>query len=269
MNTSTSNAKGLSAPKRVPLSCCIIAKNEADRIARCIEAVLPIADDIVVVDSDSTDDTMAIAKRLGARIFNRKWEGYGPQKRFSEDCAKHEWILNLDADEVLTTKLAEEIKLLLASEPPLRAYRFKQVTVYPGDQKPRLWADAHNYVRLYDRRAVRFRQSLVHDTVDLAGHEAGQLTGDALHFSWRTLDHVRRKLDHYTDLQAKELNKSTAEVVLRLPFEYPLLFFRYYVLRRHFTGGLYGVKTAHAFAAGRTARLLKFLRRKSSQTATS
>lgn len=69
-----------------------------------------------------------------------------------------------------------------------------------------------------------------------------------------------RKLDSYTDLQAKELRKNPVAVMLRLPFEYPVLFFRYYVLRRHFTGGLYGVKTAHTIAAGRTKRLTKFLK---------
>ena len=246
----------------VPLSACIIVKNEADRIAKCIEAVSRVVDEIVVVDSGSNDDTCEIAKSLGARLFFRAWDGYGPQKRFAEDCASYDWILNLDADEVLTPELAAEISKLMTSAPPLKAYRFRQVTVYPNAKQPRLWADAHNYVRLYDRRAVRFRESLVHDTVDLAGHEAGQLRNSAWHYSWRTLDHVRRKLDLYTDLQARELKKSRAEVLLRLPFEYPILFARYYLLRRHFTGGLYGVKAAHTFATGRTMRLVKFLRPK-------
>ena len=255
--TKTSGA----SQNRVPLSCCIIVKNEADRIARCIEAVQGISDDIVVVDSGSTDATVEIARQLGARTFFRAWDGYGPQKRHAEDLAAHDWILNIDADEVVTPELANEIADLLgAGPPPVKAYRFRQVTVYPHQDRPRLWADAHNYVRLYDRRAVRFRDSLVHDTVDLVGQEAGQLQGSALHFSWRSLEHVTRKLDSYTDLQAKELRKNPAAVMLRLPFEYPVLFFRYYVLRRHFTGGLYGVKTAHTIAAGRTKRLTKFLK---------
>ena len=243
----------------VPLSCTIIAKNEADRIARCIEAVRPVADDIVVVDSGSSDDTVAIAEKLGARVVFRSWDGFGPQKRFAEDQAKHDWILNLDADEVLSPALADEIKALLAKSPALKAYRFKQVTVYPGHDAPRLWADYHNYVRLYDRRAVRFRDSLTHDTVDLGTTRAGQLQNTALHFSFRSLEHVRRKLDSYTDLQARELKKQRWQLHLRRPIEYPVLFFRYYVLRRHFTGGLYGLKAAHTFAAGRAQRIGKFL----------
>jgi glycosyltransferase involved in cell wall biosynthesis len=247
----------------MPLSCCIIAHNEGDRIERCIRAVRDLADEIVVVDSGSSDDTVHKAKALGAKLFFREWDGYGPQKRHAEDCATHDWILNLDADEVVTPELAAEIAAIMKTpESRVPAYRFRQVTVYPGHDRPRLWADFHNYVRLYDRRKVRFRDSLVHDTVDTGDHEVGQLEGIALHHSWRSLDHLRGKLDRYTDLQAKELKKPRWAILLRLPFEYPILFFRYYILRRHFTGGLTGLRAAHAIASARRRRLLKILRHK-------
>ena len=242
------------------LSCCIIAHNEGDRIERCILAVRDIVDEVVVVDSGSTDDTVAKAEALGAKTFFHAWDGYGPQKRFAEDCARNDWILNLDADEVVTPELAREISALMrAPAGLLPAYRFRQVTVYPGRDRPRLWADYHNYVRLYDRRRVRFRDSRVHDTVDTQGYPVGQLKGIALHYSWRTLEHVRAKLEKYTDLQAKELKKPRWYVLARLPFEYPLLFFRYYVLRRNFTGGWLGLRIAHDIAAARFRRLLKIL----------
>lgn len=248
-----------------PLSCCIITHNEADRIERCILAVRDLVSEVVVVDSGSSDDTVEKAKALGAKTFFNKWNGYGPQKRHAEDCASHDWILNLDADEIVTPELAEEITNLMRSgEPPLPAYRFRQVTVYPGHEKPRLWADYHNYVRLYDRRKARFRQSMVHDTVDTGDLAVGQLDGIALHFSWRSLNHVRDKLERYTDLQAKELKKPRWQVLLRLPLEYPVLFFRYYFLRCNFTGGLTGLRIAHEIARARTRRLLKIL---SQQTA--
>ena len=243
------------------LSCTIIAKDEADRIGRCIAAIKGLADDIVVVDSGSADDTVAIAKGLGARVVFRAWDGYGPQKRFAEDSALYDWVLNLDADEVVTPELAAGIRTLMADDPPLKAYRFKQVTVYPGQDRPRPWADYHDYVRLYDRRVVRFHNSLTHDTVDLKDVPAGTLEGEALHFSFRSLAHVRKKLDGYTDLQAKEFKgkKARWKLQLRRPIEYPVLFFRYYILRRHFTGGLYGLKAAHTFAVGRAQRIRKFL----------
>jgi glycosyltransferase involved in cell wall biosynthesis len=244
----------------VPLSCSIIARDEGDRIERCILAVRPIVDEIVVVDSGSSDDTVAKAEALGAKVFFHAWDGYGPQKRFAEDCCTHDWILNLDADEVVTEKLAREISTLMrGSEPPLAAYRFRQVTIYPGHDRPRLWADFHNFVRLYDRRRVRFRQSRVHDTVDTEDYPVGQLGGVAWHYSWRTLDHVRSKLEKYTDLQAKELKKPRWLILLRLPFEYPVLFFRYFVLRRNFTGGWFGLRVAHEIAKARSRRLIKIL----------
>jgi len=244
----------------VPLSCCIITQDEGDRIERCILAVRNIVDEIVVVDSGSTDDTVTKAKALGAKVYFHTWDGYGPQKRFAEDCCTHDWILNLDADEVVTQELAGEIaQLMRSSEPPLPAYRFRQVTVYPGHDRPRLWADFHNFVRLYDRRRVRFRQSRVHDTVDTGDYPVGQLDGVAWHYSWRTLDHVRSKLEKYTDLQAKELKKPRWRILLRLPFEYPTLFFRYFVLRRNFTGGWFGLCVAHEIAKARSRRLIKII----------
>ena len=249
------------------LSCCIITHNEGDRIERCIRAARGIVDEIVVVDSGSSDDTVSKAQSLGARVVFGKWDGYGPQKRLAEDQARHDWILNLDADEVITDELAGEIAALMRMrEPPLPPYRFRQVTVYPGKDKPRLWADYHNYVRLYDRRRVRFRESRVHDVVDTADHSVGQLQGMALHYSWRTLDHLRTKLASYTDLQAKELKKPRWEILVRLSFEYPMLFFRYYVLRRHVTGGWAGLCVAHEIAAARFRRLIKILKYRASTT---
>jgi glycosyltransferase involved in cell wall biosynthesis len=244
----------------VGVSCCIIAHNEGDRIERCIRAVREVVDEVIVVDSGSTDDTLEKARALGAKTFFNAWDGYGPQKRYAEDCAGHDWILNLDADEVITQELAAEIAALMrAPGSLLPAYRFRQVTVYPGRDRPRLWADYHNYVRLYDRSLVRFRKSRVHDTVDTGDHPVGQLKGIALHYSWRTIDHVRAKLESYTNLQAKELKKPAWYILLRLPFEYPILFFRYYILRRNFTGGLFGLRIAHIIALARTRRLIKIL----------
>ncbi len=243
------------------LSCCIITHDEGDRIERCIKAALRIADEVVIVDSGSTDDTVQKAKSRGAKVYHNPWDGFGPQKRFAEECASNDWILNLDADEVLTEELAQEIENLMRSaDRHFPAYRFRQVTVYPGQEKPRLWADFHNYVRLYDRRKVRFRQSRVHDTVDTGELPVGQLSGIAHHYSWRTLEHLRNKLEKYTDLQAKELKKPRWLVLMRLPIEYPFLFFRYYVLRCNFTGGRFGLSVAHKIALARTKRLWKILK---------
>jgi len=249
----------MDARKPTPLSCCIIARNEGDRIGDCIRAVQGLVDEVVVVDSGSTDDTVTVSEALGARVIHHDWPGYGPQKRYSEDCAAHDWILNLDADEIVTPELYAEIKALMASPPRLNAYRFRIKNVYPGQAKPRLWADYHNYVRLYDRRVVRFRESLVHDTVDTKSERVGQLEGAVMHFSARSYEHIRAKLDSYTNLQAKVLKKPAWQIWLRLPFEYPLVFLRYFLFRCHFTGGRDGLYSSHLAAEARLNRLLKIL----------
>ena len=242
-----------------PLSCCIIAKNEADRIGDCIRAVAGLVDEIVVIDSGSTDGTIEVAQGLGARVIHHDWPGYGPQKRFSEEAATHDWLLNLDADEVVTPELCDEIRALMQSGPKLNAYRFRIRNVYPHKPKPRLWADFHNYVRLYDRRVVRFRESLVHDTVDTKDETVGQLQGSVTHFSARSYEHIRQKLDSYTNLQAKVLSKPAWSIWARLPFEYPMVYLRYYLMRCHFTGGWDGIYTSHLAAEARVKRLLKIL----------
>lgn len=241
------------------LSCCIITKDEALRIGDCIRAVKDLADDIVVVDSGSTDETVAIAESLGARVIHHDWPGYGPQKRYSEDCARYDWILNVDADEMVTPELAREIKALLQSGPALSAYKFHIRNVYPNQSKPRLWADFHNYVRLYDRRVVRFRESTVHDTVDTKDEAVGQLKGSVTHFSARSYAHIRHKLDSYHAAQAKVLRKPPWVIWSRVPLEYPLTFIRYYLFRRHFTGGWDGVYSSHLAALTRTTRLFMIL----------
>ena len=253
------------ANSSVKFSLCIIAKNEADRIGACILAVRDVADEVVVVDSGSTDATCDIARELGAKVFHNDWTGYGPQKRFSEDCARNDWILNLDADEVATPELCAEITALLQSPPPLCAYRIKIRNVYPRQDRPRLWADANNYVRLYDRRRVRFRESPVHDTVDTRDEKVGQLKSSVMHFSARSYAHIRRKLDAYTTLQAQSLRKSRLSLALRLPFEYPAVFLRYFVFRAHFTGGIDGVISSHLAAESRFMRLLKMWPRRLAQ----
>ncbi len=243
----------------IPLSCCIITKNEALRIADCIRAVKGLVDEVIVVDSGSTDATVSIAEDEGARVIFHEWPGYGPQKRYSEECARNDWVLNLDADEMMTPELYVEIQSLMRDGPQLNAYRFKIRNVYPGKSKPRLWADYHNYVRLYNRRVVRFRESLVHDTVDTKDQLVGQLKGSVTHFSAQSYEHIRSKLDSYTNLQAKVLKKPAWSIWLRLPFEYPFVFLRYFLFRCHFTGGWDGLYSSHLAAEARVNRLLKIL----------
>jgi glycosyltransferase involved in cell wall biosynthesis len=254
---------------RLPLSCFIIAREEADRIGAAIGSVSGWAGEVVVVDSGSSDETVAVAQSFGARVLFHPWEGYGPQKRFAEECCRFDWLLNLDADEVVSQALVEEIVALFRDgPPPLAGYRLRIADVYPGRDRPRPLAYRYDIVRLYDRRRMRYAPSLVHDRVETLGEPVGRLVSLVLHHSVRSLAHQRRKLDSYFALQAVEKAKPRWLAWLRLPVEYPVTFVQYYLLRRHIFGGRFGLALSHIHAAARARRLLALSRRRPGQSTT-
>lgn len=241
---------------RAPLSCFLITKNEADRIGRTLEAVKDWAAEMVVVDCGSTDATCEIARRLGARVIHQDWLGFGAQKRFAEDQCRNAWVLNIDADEVVSPALAEEIAALLRGSPSASAYALRILDIYPGADKPRLWADDYRQPRLYDRRVVHFSTSAVHDSLELAGVRAPVLKGAVFHYSVRSIeDHMRKSLERARYNADHSKRKASLALRLRLVSEFPIAFVRYYFWRRHFTGGLMGFQIAMSAAYGRFARI--------------
>lgn len=244
------------ARRRLPISCTIIACDEADRIGRCVASVRDLVDDVVVVDSGSRDDTVAVAEACGARVIHNPWPGYGPQKRFAEDAARHAWILSLDADEWLPPETREEIADLFAhGEPALAGFRFRIPTVYPGRAQPRPLAGYHAHVRLYDRRRVRIPASLVHDAIDFDPATMRPAKHPIHHESIRSLAHLVEKNIAYFHLQAVEMRRAKLTTLPRLLVEPFAVFAKYYFLRRHVTGGLFGLRYAATIAYIRTYRL--------------
>lgn len=245
----------------IPISCFIITKNEADRIARTIRAVKDLVDEVVVIDSGSTDGTQAVAEQEGARVIFNAWPGFGQQKRFAEDQCRHNWLLNIDADEVLSPELVREIRdLFKADEPPRAGYRLRISNVYPGHARPRPWANDHVVVRLYDRRVMRFKNSTLHDSVDVGSQRVATLRGEVYHFSMRTFDEMLDKANermHYNAHHAK--HKPLWQLRIRVIFEFPFAFLRYYFVRRHFTGGIAGFETAVVGAYSRFIRIARML----------
>lgn len=243
------------------LSCFIIAKNEADRIVRTIGAVKDWVDDIVVVDSGSSDGTQGLAEAAGARVIFNAWPGFGQQKRFGEMQCRNEWVLNLDADEVVSPALAVEIRALFArGEPQLAVYAIPINDVYPGRARPRLWANDYVQPRLYDRRRVRFKDSTLHDSLETSGMKVGRLKGDVHHFSSRSLQDQLEKMVERARYNADHSKMKPAWLLrLRLVFEFPASFLRYYLMRRHFAGGLLGFQTAMIGAFSRYSRIALML----------
>ncbi|GJD89554.1 hypothetical protein BHAOGJBA_3082 [Methylobacterium hispanicum] len=252
-----------SAP--LPLSVFIIAQNEADRIGAVIRAVADLTDDLVVVDSGSTDGTQALAESLGARVIHNPWPGYGPQKRFAEAQCRHPWLLNLDADEVVPPALAAEIRALFAAGEPARpAWRLAIAEIFPGESRPHRWAYTLTPVRLYRLDAGRYAPSPVHDRVELRpGIEPGLLRARVHHFSVRSLGDQLIKLNRYSDQQADDLEARGVTIpVWRVFVELPGNFLKAYLGRRHFARGTYGFLTAMNYAISRHLRVAKHYERR-------
>ena len=247
------------------LSIFIIARDEADRIGRTIAAVRDLSDDILVVDSGSTDATVAVAERNGARVIHNPWPGYGPQKRFAEERCRHLWLLNIDADEVVPPELAAEIRQALAGgAQDVDGFRIRIAEIFPGEERPHPLAYALAPVRLYRKDRGRYADSIVHDRVEFAaGARFRRLRHAIHHFSVRSIGEQMAKLNAYTDQQAKDLALRGEHVpTWRLFVEFPLSFVKAYIFRRHAVRGVYGFMTSMNYAFYRWLRVAKDVERR-------
>jgi glycosyltransferase involved in cell wall biosynthesis len=246
----------------IPISAFIIVKNEEKRLPRTISALKPWVDEIIVVDSGSSDRTMELARSLGAKVSYNEWKGYGSQKGFAERLCRNMWVLNIDADEVVTPELAAEIQTLFPGgrAPDPAAYRLRILTVYPGEDKPRPWANDYNEVRLYHRSAGAYREHPVYDRVILGNMEPRQLRQPIFHYSYLSFSHIIEKNNHFSSFRSQNSQRrSAAYLKFRLAIEFPLNFLKCYFGRRHIFGGWKGFYFALCHAFMRTTRIAKML----------
>ena len=222
-----------------PLSACLIVLNEADRLSPCLES-LSFADEILVVDSGSRDNTLAVAKSFGAKVINQSWLGYGRQKQFAVDQAEHDWVLCLDADERLTPELAGEIREILAS-PRADAYDIPRRNLFLGRWLGHGEGYPDRSLRLFDRRKARWSDDPVHEKVICEG-KVGHLKADLRHESADRIDRYLTKQNRYTSLQAKELALRGKQASIPRMLLSPLLrFIKFYFFRRGFLDGVPGL----------------------------
>jgi glycosyltransferase involved in cell wall biosynthesis len=238
------------------ISATIVTLNEERNIARAIES-LTCADEVLVVDSGSTDETREIAKRMGARVVEEPWRGYAGQKNYAAGCAAYDWILSIDADESLTADLAAEILALKNNGIRFDGYSFPRLALYLGRWIRHSGWYPDRKLRLYDRRKAEFAGDFVHESVRVNG-STGELHGDLLHFTCNSLSEHLRTLDRYTSLAAKEVAARGKPVALtKLALDPAWTFVRTYILQRGFLDGPQGLAIAWMAALYRFLKYAK------------
>lgn len=240
------------------LSVIIITKNESAHIAECLDSVA-FADEIVVVDSGSTDDTCDIAREKGARVaVTQDWPGFGPQKNRALDLATGDWVLSIDADERVTPELAQAIQREL-SQPGADGYLIARLSSFCGRwiHHSGWWPD--RVLRLFRREAGRFTDVAVHESVKCTGRVA-ILDGHFLHYPYPDLETLMSKINRYSSDAALMMHAKgrTAGVASAVGHGF-WTFVRIYVLRKGFLDGREGFVLAAAGAAGSFFRYSKLM----------
>jgi glycosyltransferase involved in cell wall biosynthesis len=224
----------------VPVTATVITFNEAANIKAALES-LSWADEIIVVDSESTDDTVAIARKFTDRVVVRPWPGYIAQKNFAAAQASHDWIFSLDADERVTPALAADIKAAVARTGLTAGYRVPRVTFHLGR-----WLRSTDWypdyqLRLYDRRRARWTGRYVHESVTADG-PTEDLGSELQHYAYRDLAHHFQTMDRYTTLAARQMFEDGRRAgYFDLLLHPPAAFVRNYLLRGGIRDGVPGL----------------------------
>lgn len=226
---------------RLTLTAVILTMNEEINIRQCVESVRSVATDILVIDSESLDQTVVIAESLGCRVIQHRFSGFAAQRSVALDYCECDWVLMIDADERLDEELIRSIQRLLG-EPP-------KETVFKMDRKNIIWNKWLKYscgkdyqIRLFKNRAgFQYCDQEIHEKLDVSGRTVGVLKGYLIHRDQGGLEHFIKKMNHYTDLEACEILKNPPRFVLLKMFVAPcIIFIRRYIRSLGFLDGIRG-----------------------------
>lgn len=240
------------------LSVIVITKNEAANIRACLGSVA-WADEIIVVDSGSQDDTAAICREFTPHVYSHDWPGFGPQKNRALGYATKDWVLSLDADERVTPELRREIEEILSRQDLIAAYDIPRLSSYCGRFMHHSGWHPDFVTRLFRRGSAHFSDDLVHERLLVEGKTA-QLKGMLLHHAYDDLEQVLRKLDHYSSAGAQMMYQRGRQATLGGAVLRGLWsFVRTYFLRAGFLDGREGFMLAVSNAEGTYYRYLKLI----------
>lgn len=244
----------------VKLSVYLVTLNEELRLEKTLKAATKVADEIVVVDSGSTDKTKQIAEKFKAKFVFHKWKNISSQKHFAQNKCANDWVLSLDADEVLSDELIAEIKQI-KKNPTADAYKIKICNMFPGDKKPRVFAQSFNAVRLYNRDCAYMPPDLWNkDRVEVNNPEnVFQLKNKIYHYCFLSLEQATAKYNlHSSELVKTVVAEKRYFTKLRLYTEFPRQFLRYYFLKRYFLLGTQGFVQAMVLSHFRFLKIAKW-----------
>ncbi|HEY4798335.1 MAG TPA: glycosyltransferase family 2 protein [Bacteroidia bacterium] len=232
------------------LSAVIITFNEEKNIGRCLESIKDIADDIVVVDSFSTDKTSEICSKHSANFIQHTWEGYSATKNFANAQAKYDWVLSLDADEALSPQLQDSIRKLKSGN-NIAFCTFNRLTNYCGTWINHCGWYPDTKLRLFDRRKTKW-DGLIHEKLIFSEKiHAQHLKGDCLHYSYYTTEDHYKQLEKFTDLSAKHMfDSNTHPNFISFYLSPAVKFFQCYFLKLGFLDGAAGFSISCISAYG-------------------
>lgn len=226
------------------ITLVIITLNEEINLARCLEAAQSVADEIVIVDSFSTDGTEAIALSYGARFIQRSWMGFAQTKNFANGLATHDWILSLDADEVLDEVMCRHIHQIKEQpKPDHQAYELRRLPNYCGHWIRHSGWNPDRKIRLFNRNTARWVGEYVHETLQVdAGMSVGRLDGICYHYTFRTIQEHVATINRYSELAKDDLKRRGKKATLFHLIVKPWAeFMRSYVLKGGFRDGYQGL----------------------------
>ena len=228
---------------KTPLSVIVITKNEAHNIEACLNSV-SFAEDIVVVDAQSNDTTVELAKKYSTSVFIKPWHGFAAAKQFAVQQTKYSWILWLDADERVMPELAQEIKILIAQNPNQAAFTVARRAYFLGRWIRHSGWYPGRVARLFNKERAEFNDAAVHEGLKING-AIGELQNDLLHYTDPNIYHYFSKFNRYTTLATEELAKKRKkfkliDVIIRPWWQ----FVRMYFIRLGFLDGMQGLLLA-------------------------
>ncbi|HEB82683.1 MAG TPA: glycosyltransferase family 2 protein [Gammaproteobacteria bacterium] len=226
------------------ISACIISFNEEKKIEDCLKSLQGIADEIVVVDSNSTDNTVAIAAKYTDRIINQDFLGFIEQKNFALEQASHDWILSLDCDERLSEELRQSILAIKDTIEQADAYSMARKTFYVYRWLNHCWYPDLK-TRLFNRKTAHWGGTNPHDHIITEGSNIVRLAGDIQHYSFDSISDHLKTIDRFTEIGAQELIRKNRSFTVFSPLTHSSwLFFKIYILKRGFLDGFAGLVVA-------------------------